>query len=247
MEADQYQKIKEIFQSVLEAPADARQGLLDVRCGSDTAVRAEVERLINSYESGFLEQPAAGDLAASFAENGLRTGDVVGHYTILSKIGSGGMGEVYLAEDGKLGRRVAIKLLPETFTEDADRLHRFEQEARTASALNHPNILTVFEIGETGNTRYIATEYIDGETLRNRLNRGKLSVSEALDIAVQCASALAAAHENGIIHRDIKPENIMLRRDNLVKVLDFGLAKLVEKHASNVRQASATMPLPRNT
>jgi WD40 repeat protein len=129
---------------------------------------------------------------------------------------------------------VAIKLLPEMFTHDPDRLTRFKREARSASSLNHPNILTIHEIGETDSTHYIATEYIDGETLRAKLNRSKLSVTEALDIAVQCASALAAAHENGIIHRDIKPENIMLRRDSLVKVLDFGLAKLVEKKGVSV-------------
>src|SRR5688572_17206166 len=121
MEADQYQKIKEIFQSVLEAPADERHKLLEERCDSDQAIRAEVERLLDSYESGFLEQPAAGELAASLASNGLRSGAAIGHYKILNKIGAGGMGEVYLAEDGKLGRKVAIKLLPETFTEDADR------------------------------------------------------------------------------------------------------------------------------
>ncbi len=235
MNPGDYQKVKEIFQSVLEVSEDERAAHLDEKCAADPAIRLEVERLLDSYESGYLEQPAVAKLANSLGSDALRPGEQIGHYTILEKIGSGGMGEVYLAEDGKLGRQVAIKLLPEAFTEDADRLRRFEQEARTASALNHPNILTVFEIGETGSTRYIATEYIDGETLRSKLNRGKLPVGEALDIAVQCASALAAAHESGIIHRDIKPENIMLRRDNLVKVLDFGLAKLIVQPAANGR------------
>ena len=240
MNPEDYQKVKEIFNSVLGIEAERRAALLDQKCAGDQPLRNEVERLLVSYDSEYLENPAVGSVAESIASDGFAAGDSVGHYTFLRKIGSGGMGEVYLAEDGKLGRRVAIKLLPETFTEDADRLRRFEQEARTASALNHPNILTVFEIGETGNTRYIATEYIDGETLRAKLNRGSLPISEALDIAAQCASALAAAHENGIIHRDIKPENIMLRRDNLVKVLDFGLAKLIEKKDVSVSQDALT-------
>lgn len=225
MNADDYKKLKDIFQAAVELPPEERSAYLDERCPDDPDIRAEIDRLLNSYESSFLEDPAVGVLGAAL-DSGLQSGATIGHYRILSKIGSGGMGEVYLAEDGKLGRRVAIKLLPETLTEDEDRLRRFEQEARTASALNHPNILTVFEIGDIGKTLYIATEYIDGETLRSRLNRGRLSVSESLEIAIQCASALVAAHEEGIIHRDIKPENIMLRRDGLVKVLDFGLAKL---------------------
>ncbi len=232
MNAEDYQKVKEIFNSVLEIGPEGRGAFLDERCDGDGDLRKEVERLLASYDSEYLERPAVGNLSEKFVGDALAAGQQIGHYSIVEKIGSGGMGEVYLAEDGKLGRRVAIKLLPETFTEDEDRLRRFEQEARTASALNHPNILTVFEIGETGSTRYIATEYIDGETLRSKLNRGKLPVGEALDIAVQCASALAAAHESGIIHRDIKPENIMLRRDNLVKVLDFGLAKLLVQPAA---------------
>src|SRR5215831_4041502 len=150
---------------------------------------------------------------------------VIAHYHILSKLGAGGMGEVYLAEDTKLGRKVALKLLPTEFTRDAGRMRRFEQEARAASALNHPNILTIFEIGEANGERYIATEYIDGQTLRERLNGDRLTPPAALDIALQIAAALAAAHEAGIVHRDIKPENVMLRRDGITKVLDFGLAK----------------------
>src|SRR5262245_56418610 len=136
------------------------------------------------------------------------------------------MGEIYLAEDMKLSRKVALKLLPVEFTRDVGRVRRFEQEARAASALNHPNILTIFEIGEANETHYIATEFIDGQTLRDRLNGDRLMPPAALDIAAQIAAALAAAHEVGIVHRDIKPENMMLRRDGIVKVLDFGLAKL---------------------
>ena len=228
MTPEEYKKVKEIFQAVLDVPPEHRPAEIDGRCADDLSLRREVERLLDSYESEFLESPA--DIGADnvISRGGMQHGAEIGHYKILEKIGSGGMGEVYLAEDGKLGRRVAIKLLPEAFTKDEDRLRRFNQEARTASALNHPNILTIHEIGESDGLNYIATEFIEGETLRQKLNRGRLSVTEALDIAIQTASALAAAHEAGVIHRDIKPENIMIRRDNFVKVLDFGLAKLAE-------------------
>jgi len=150
----------------------------------------------------------------------------ISHYRILKKLGAGGMGEVWLAEDTHLERQVALKVLPSDVAEDEDHLRRFVLEAKAASALNHPNILTVYEIGNWENSRYIATELIKGETLRNRLKRAPLSLQESLDIAMQVASALNAAHSAGIIHRDIKPENIMVRPDGLVKVLDFGLAKL---------------------
>jgi serine/threonine protein kinase/tetratricopeptide (TPR) repeat protein len=152
----------------------------------------------------------------------------VAYYRILSRLGAGGMGEVYLVQDTRLGRKVALKILSPDLTHRADRLLRFEQEARAASALNHPNILTIHDIGQEGDTRYIATEYVEGETLRARLARGPLPLRDALDFAVQIAGALAAAHAAGIVHRDIKPENLMLRPDGLVKVLDFGLAKLNE-------------------
>jgi eukaryotic-like serine/threonine-protein kinase len=152
----------------------------------------------------------------------------VSHYRILEKLGAGGMGEVYLAEDMKLGRKVAIKILSEEYTTNRDRLHRFEQEASAASALNHPNILTIHEVGDENGRHYIATEYIDGLTLRNKMSVSPLEIREVLDIAVQVASALEEAHGAGIIHRDIKPDNIMVRRNGYVKVLDFGLAKLTE-------------------
>src|ERR1700752_26938 len=154
--------------------------------------------------------------------------DQISHYRILEKIGAGGMGEVYLAEDMKLGRKVAIKVLSEEYTTNRDRLNRFEQEASAASALNHPNILTIHEVGSDDGRHFIATEYIDGLTLRHKTAVGKLEIREILDIAVQVASALEEAHSAGIIHRDIKPDNIMVRKNGYVKVLDFGLAKLTE-------------------
>ena len=159
------------------------------------------------------------------------TGKVISHYRIMSRLGAGGMGEVYLAEDLRLGRKVALKLLPAQYMRDEDRVRRFEQEARAASALNHPNILTIYEIGQAGGVHFIVTEFIEGGTLRQRLARGPLPLSETLEVAIQAASALNAAHEAGIVHRDVKPENIMLRPDGYVKVLDFGLAKLTERAA----------------
>lgn len=155
----------------------------------------------------------------------------VSHYRILEKLGAGGMGEVYLAEDMKLGRKVAIKILSEEYTTNKDRLHRFEQEASAASNLNHPNILTIHEVGADDGRHFIATEFIDGVTLRRKAADSHLETLEILDIAVQVASALEEAHAAGIVHRDIKPDNIMVRRNGYVKVLDFGLAKLTESAA----------------
>ena len=153
-------------------------------------------------------------------------GDVISRYRILSKIGAGGMGEVYLAEDTKLDRKVALKILPADVAAHPDRMQRFVQEAKAASALNHPNIITIYEIDETESGHFIATEFIDGRTLRECLVKEPLKLAESLEIAAQIASALSAAHAAGIVHRDIKPENVMIRTDGIVKVLDFGLAKL---------------------
>jgi eukaryotic-like serine/threonine-protein kinase len=158
----------------------------------------------------------------------ISAGKRLDRYEILAPLGAGGMGEVYLVKDTKLGRTVALKILPTDFARDDERVRRFEHEARAASALNHPNILTIYEVGACDGAHFIATEFIDGETLRQRMHRAPLTIEESLDIAVQVASAIEAAHEAGIVHRDLKPENIMLRRDRLVKVLDFGLAKLLE-------------------
>ncbi|MBL8192041.1 MAG: serine/threonine protein kinase, partial [Acidobacteria bacterium] len=162
----------------------------------------------------------------------ISTGSLIARYRVLNKIGAGGMGEVYLAQDDSLGRKVAIKVLPESFTQDADRVRRFEQEARSASALNHPNIITIYEVGKHDGTHFIATEFIEGETLRQQMNTEKPDLVESLDVVIQVASALQAAHSVGIAHRDIKPENIMLRPDGYVKILDFGLAKLTEQNPS---------------
>jgi eukaryotic-like serine/threonine-protein kinase len=166
-------------------------------------------------------------------------GTRLGRYEIRSKIGEGGMGEVYLALDLELDRTVAIKILPEILAANEQRLRRFIQEARATSALNHPHIITIHEVGSSGATRFIATEFIEGETLRQRMTEG-LKLTEILDIAIQTAGALAAAHAAGIIHRDIKPENIMIRRDGYIKVLDFGLAKLTEPLGSTTDSEAPT-------
>lgn len=160
------------------------------------------------------------------ARDAIRSGTRLKHYEIVAPLGKGGMGEVYLARDIRLERRVALKLLPTEFTADADRLRRFEQEARAASALNHPNIITIYEIGRTGGVDFIASEFIEGRTLRQVMLAGRMKLRNALEVAVQVSGALAVAHAAGIVHRDIKPENVMLRPDGLVKILDFGLAKL---------------------
>ena len=169
-----------------------------------------------------------------------KPGEHISHYKIISAIGAGGMGEVYLAQDTKLDRKIALKVLPEDVVKDGDRLRRFEQEARAASALNHPNILTIYEIGEDAGRNYISTEYVDGKTLRDVMRTDGFTLHQAIEIAAQTTSALSAAHEAGIIHRDIKPENIMVRADGFVKVLDFGLAKLMESRTRNIDSEDET-------
>jgi len=161
----------------------------------------------------------------------LASGEELSHYRVISPLGAGGMGEVYLAEDLRLGRKVALKILSPRLVANQDRVRRFRQEARTISALNHPNILTVYDVGQVGDMNFIATEYVDGETLRERLTTRGIDAAEAVDIAVQIGRALSAAHAAGVVHRDLKPENVMVRRDGYTKVLDFGLAKLRDSGA----------------
>ena len=229
------ERIEEIFYAALNKEPDQVAQFLDSVCESDELLRRKVEDLLGSRQrvGSFIEDSAVG-IATRIVENGqadLLVGQTFGHYKISKRIGSGGMGEVYLATDVTAGRKAALKLLPMRFTGDAERLKRFQQEAHAVVALNHPNILTVYEIGEDHSTHYIASELIEGETLRQRLEHGRMELSEAVDVAIQVASALAAAHATGIVHRDINPGNIMLRPDGYVKVLDFGIAKLVEQEA----------------
>jgi len=227
------QTVEEIFHAALDQEPDQIGAFLDTACAGDEVLRGKVEALLASHQlaDSFIETSAVG-LATRIIENGqadLLVGRTIGHYKISERIGTGGMGDVYLATDITAGRKAALKLLPTRFTADTERLKRFQQEAHALVGLNHPNILTVYEIGEDHSTHYIASELIEGETLRQRLMRGRMQVGEAIDVAIQVASALAAAHEAGIVHRDIKPENIMLRPDGYVKVLDFGIAKLAEQ------------------
>jgi len=193
------------------------------------------------------EQRSSGELLDAKLRKFEPGKDRISHYRILRQLGAGGMGKVYLAEDLSLGRQVAIKVLTPELTNNPEHLRRFEREARAASALNHPNILTVHQIGEADGTNYIATEFIEGESLRQRINRGAIKLVEILDIGVQVASALAAAHEARIVHRDIKPDNIMVRSDHLVKVLDFGLAKPVLSGAQQLDSEGVTQAFLKTT
>jgi serine/threonine protein kinase/Tfp pilus assembly protein PilF len=229
MAEENWQKVREVFDSALARPPGERQNFVNEVCGDDKTLLAEVESLLLSLDSaeGFMETPAVAKVAGVIdAEiKRLEGGQNFGHYEIIEQIGEGGMGEVYLAKDTRLNRQIALKLLGAHITEDKNRASRFRQEAFATSALNHPNIVTIYEIGEWQGRAFIATEFVDGITLRRLLRKKKPSVSEALDLALQIAGALSAAHGAGIIHRDIKPENIMIRSDGLVKILDFGIAK----------------------
>ena len=245
MTPERWQQVKQIFNSAIAYRPEERSSFISQACSGDEELRHEVESLIASHEESgsFIDQPAF-EVAASLLTGEraeLTPGYSIASYEVLSFISRGGMGEVYLAEDKRLGRKVALKLLPATFTTNDDRLRRFEQEARAASALNHPNIITIYEISKAAGSHVIATEYVEGETLRHRLVRAPLTLSETLNIAMQIADALAAAHKAGIIHRDIKPENIMLRPDGYVKVLDFGLAKLSEQASPAVAAEAPTI------
>ena len=242
MKPERWQQLDELFHAALQHEPEERAAFLDEACVDDEALRQQVEALLaaNEEAGSFIESPAmeveARGVAADqgSAEAGMASGETISHYRIISPLGSGGMGEVYLTQDTVLGRTVALKLLPASLTQDTDRLRRFEQEARAASGLNHPNIITIYEIGHEGSYHFIAQEYVEGVTLSTYLGNKPLALNEALEIALQVTSALAAAHAKGIVHRDIKPENIMvdksthLGRPNQVKVLDFGIAKLAD-------------------
>jgi serine/threonine protein kinase/Tfp pilus assembly protein PilF len=240
MTSARLQTIEEIFRAALDQEPDQINAFLDTACEGDELLRREVEVLVASHEraGSFIETSAVG-LTKKIIQKGradLLVGRTIGHYKLSERIGTGGMGEVYLATDITAGRKAALKFLPTRFTGDAERLKRFRQEAHALVGLNHPNIVTVYEIGEDRSTHYIASELIDGETLRQRLARGPMALDKAIDVTIQVATALAAAHETGIVHRDIKPENIMIRPDGYVKVLDFGIAKLAEQ------EVPTTMP-----
>ena len=227
------QQLEDLFHEAVGLEPSERAELMSRTRKSNPELAAAVESLIAAHEQtdGLIDSPAFEAAAEMIADSqpALVAGQVVGHYQIIRPLGKGGMGEVYLANDAKLERKVALKLLPAEFTNHKERLRRFIQEAKTASSLNHPNIITIHEIGEAEGVQFIATEFIDGQTLKQRMKHARMNLPEILDVSIQTANALQAAHAAGIVHRDIKPENIMLRPDGYVKVLDFGLAKLAEK------------------
>ena len=244
MNSDRWARIDHLLDEAMELPPAERSAYLNNVCAGDDDLRQEVESLLAAHEKAeakFLQAPALEIAAQKLAAEKDRSliGHVLGHYSVISVLGVGGMGEVYLARDTRLNRKVALKFLPAQFTQDTTRIKRFEREARAASALNHPNIITIYEIGEIENKHFIAAEYIEGRTLRDVIASGRVEEKEALEITIQICSALSAAHSAGIVHRDIKPENIMLRSDGYVKVLDFGLVKLTEQQ----RSADRTNPL----
>src|SRR5436309_15306464 len=244
MEPGRWGRITDIYHATIARPPEERASFLGEECHGDESLRKQVEAMVKSHErSGdFIESPAFADAPELLIDEptGDLIGQSIGQYRTESLLGVGGLGEVYLARDEQLGRKVALKLLPEHMTANETQLSRFKTEARAASALNHPNILTVYEIGTEGNRQFIATEFIEGITLRAALARGRMTLHDALEIAVQVASALAAAHETGVVHRDIKPENIMLRPDGYAKVLDFGIAKLTEQRLASDNHTSET-------
>jgi len=245
MEAARWNQIEELLQAALDVERSQRAAFLDEACGEDEDLRREVDALLAHEDDGeALSQFPA--LTAVESQGGHLTGRTISHYAIEQRIGAGGMGEVYEARDDRLQRVVALKVLPREFGDDADRVRRFEQEALSASRLNHPNIVTIFEILSSEGSHFIAAERIEGQTLRQFLTGDdrkarKLPLSQALEIAIQIAAALKAAHTAWIIHRDIKPENVMVRADGLVKVLDFGIAKLSEEPAPSA--APSAQPL----
>jgi serine/threonine protein kinase/Tol biopolymer transport system component len=237
MNPERFQQVDRVLQSVLERPAEEREAFLEEACGADSSLKREVRSLLASYDDSgsFIERPAVEDGARLMADEreASLVGQTVGNYRVVSQLGAGGMGEVYLANDTRNNRPAALKILLAHLTTDAERVRRFQQEARAVLTLNHPNIVTVYDIGQADGVNFIATELIEGETLRRRMTRQPLTVGEALDVATQIASALVYAHERGVVHRDIKPENVMLRPDGYVKVLDFGIAKLTERRVAN--------------
>ena len=243
--SDRWRQLEALFYRALELKPEARGEFLDQNCDGDTELRKEVETLLASAEKpmDFLEMPVLEAAHQMVEESGRETippGTRLAHYEIISMLGAGGMGEVYLAEDRLLRRKVALKMLAPELTRDERGLRRFEHEAHAASALNHPNILTIHEFGQADGLHFIASEFIEGVTLRQRLGNGRLELNTAIDIAIQIAGALAAAHACGIVHRDIKPDNVIVRTDGIVKVLDFGIAKLSERRVGETIRRLAT-------
>jgi Tol biopolymer transport system component len=252
MDSERWKRLEQVYQRVLDSRPERRAAVLEESCSDDPDLLRELESLLEAREqagnflspeglNGYIEEMDSKPAASA-------VGSKLGPYEILSDIGAGAMGEVYLARDSRLDRRVALKILPARFTQDGERVSRFRREAKITSALNHPNIMTIHEIGEVDETWFIAAEFIEGVTIRERFAAGRMELQEALGIAIQCSRALQTAHNAGIVHRDIKPENIMVRPDGTVKVVDFGLARIATSAvecAPNATQFGALMGTPR--
>src|SRR5208283_1687854 len=236
MRSERWKQVEELFEAAQQRPVEQRAEFLRQACPDDPELRAEVESLLKAAESR--DPLLDGSPLSSVEERGpaLKPGDKLGSFQIIALIGKGGMGEVYRARDPRLKRDVAIKTLPSGFAADRDRIARFEREARAASALNHPNIVSVHDIGCEGGVSFIVSELVDGETLARMIQRGPLPLRKLVEVSTQICDGLAAAHAAGVIHRDLKPGNIMLTRDGRVKILDFGLAR--QSHAIGVNSTT---------
>ncbi len=246
-----WKRLDELFNQAMDLDPAVRKQFVAENCGDDATLRAELESLLEAAETSDALEGLVHGAAQDFlfkTPPALEPGSRIAGYEIISLLGAGGMGQVYLAQDVRLRRKVAIKTLNGQSVQDRQSLGRFEQEALAASALNHPNILTIYEVGKSTGVEFIASEFVDGPTLREKLKAGNLETSEALDIAIQVATGLTAAHAAGIVHRDIKPENIIVRKDGIVKILDFGIAKLSSDTSGqptqlrSIRSYSATRP-----
>jgi len=253
MKPERWNQIESIFHKALEADEGRRGAVIEESCAGDEELRREVESLLahHSDSASFIERPAFAGQVTTSSDRPVTTavaprpdlkGVAVGHYRIIEEIGSGGMGQVFRALDTRLHRTVAIKVLPSTHAADPDRRRRFLHEARVASKLNHPNIVTLHDMASDGGLDYLVMEYVAGKTLKELIRPDGLPISEAGGYAIQLAGALAVAHAAGLIHRDIKPANIMVTNDGQVKVLDFGLAKQLTSAGADSLDAGQTIP-----
>jgi serine/threonine protein kinase len=239
----QWERLKDVFQAALEQPALARAAWLAQHCADDPAIRREAEALLQTHETAgdFLEQPA--NIDPDDLET-LLPGTMVGPYKVIEEIGRGGMGVVYLAEDTRLGRQVALKALPSAMAMQPELRQRLRREARAAATISHPCVAVVYALEEVGDHLFIASEYVRGETLRTEIARGPMLPDRARGIAADIARALAAAHDAGVIHRDLKPENVLIKPDGGVKVVDFGIAQIEGPEATRLTRAGAMLGTP---